>query len=942
MEQGARFLKCDLHMHTPADPAGWNGPPMGESGLEQREAAERYVEQCYTQGLELVAITDHNFASKSFIPLLRDAATRLAVKYGYSLIIMSGFEIQADVGKGVHILALFDPTLTEETVDHVLTQCGVPVDRFDKRVPSCSHKRLSDILESVQIPGRNGVQGVVILPHCQSDKGVFDNDRLADWLQQDEYKNPDLFCVEVNKPLSQMPPTWQNLFECEERCEPQWRRSRSLACIMSSDAKDYGDKDRAHNIGSRYTWIKLSRVTAEGLRQAFLAHKSRIRLETPTLPKVHIERMCVSACKFFSCSPFEVSFNRQFNALIGGRGTGKSTILEYLRWALHDQPPEVAETDVEIPQFARNRDKIIRETLQEYSKGAWVAVEFRVNETLHVITRYVEQAHTTLKIGDEDAKETSADELRHIIPLQAYSQKQLSTISVRVEELRRLLESPLQDKLRGVSERIEDLKARIQRFYRTQRDFKALDGRIRISEAERTSKKAQIESLKTQLTDLLPEDQRTLDMHQAHLGEQQAVTRMNEDGDSIAKLLQETIDRLSSIPRSNILGEDSPQGAKIGDMHAQIIRARERVRSRIQQAQSDLAAEMNAFSAQVDEWNIGFNEHITRFVQARERTQVHHQQLCEIERLSNEVLLLDQRIRETVSSKEALEYDPAEEEDNARRWTDLHRERGDLLAEACARLTEQSNGDICAILKRGGDVRRAFDLLRGRLGGSHTRTDWLENLIQRVSEGDDPAEEWTRVVNDFRRLAEVPPELSQSVSVELCPALTEAGFGQAALQRIASQLDMAAWVELRLVSLEDKPEFFYRVEESLKIPFESASPGQQATALLTVLLKQEGGPLLIDQPEDDLDNAIISGIVKTIWSAKERRQLIFTSHNANLVVNGDAELVIHCDYRSAKNRSMGTIKCAGAIEDPDICTAIKSVMEGGEQSFELRKAKYGF
>ena len=126
------------------------------------------------------------------------------------------------------------------------------------------------------------------------------------------------------------------------------------------------------------------------------------------------------------------------------------------------------------------------------------------------------------------------------------------------------------------------------------------------------------------------------------------------------------------------------------------------------------------------------------------------------------------------------------------------------------------------------------------------------------------------------------------------------------------------------------------------IPFSDASAGQQATALLTVLLNQPGAPLLIDQPEDDIDNRAIDDIIKNIWDAKKHRQLIFTSHNANLVVNGDAELVICCDYRESGSQTRGIIKAEGAIDNGVVRSEITSVMEGGEKAFKLRKDKYGF
>ena len=134
----------------------------------------------------------------------------------------------------------------------------------------------------------------------------------------------------------------------------------------------------------------------------------------------------------------------------------------------------------------------------------------------------------------------------------------------------------------------------------------------------------------------------------------------------------------------------------------------------------------------------------------------------------------------------------------------------------------------------------------------------------------------------------------------------------------------------------------YRTKERERIDFADASAGQQATALLRVLLNQGGPPLIIDQPEDDLDNQVIFEIVDLIWKAKGKRQLVFSSHNANLVVNGDAELVVCCDYRDAGDHSAGKIKLEGAIDIPAVRDEITVVMEGGEKAFRLRKEKYGF
>jgi type III restriction enzyme len=159
---------------------------------------------------------------------------------------------------------------------------------------------------------------------------------------------------------------------------------------------------------------------------------------------------------------------------------------------------------------------------------------------------------------------------------------------------------------------------------------------------------------------------------------------------------------------------------------------------------------------------------------------------------------------------------------------------------------------------------------------------------------------------------------------------------------MSSKLSPDGWLLLALTGIEDHPSFEYQIREGEYIAFADASAGQQATALLQVLLGQSGPPLVIDQPEDDLDSQVVLDVVERIWNAKQRRQLIFTSHNANLVVNGDAELVVCCDYRVSGDQSGGRVKLEGAIDMPSVRAEITRIMEGGERAFRLRKEKYGF
>ena len=127
--------------------------------------------------------------------------------------------------------------------------------------------------------------------------------------------------------------------------------------------------------------------------------------------------------------------------------------------------------------------------------------------------------------------------------------------------------------------------------------------------------------------------------------------------------------------------------------------------------------------------------------------------------------------------------------------------------------------------------------------------------------------------------------------------------------------------------------------QGLEIPFEKASEGQRATVLLMMLLNQQGGPLVVDQPEGDLDNKVITSVVELLHEIKHMRQLIIASHNANLVVNGAAEFVgVMNNDESGRRILEGT----GAIDSEAIRVATTTNMEGGKEAFRDRQRKYGF
>ena len=123
------------------------------------------------------------------------------------------------------------------------------------------------------------------------------------------------------------------------------------------------------------------------------------------------------------------------------------------------------------------------------------------------------------------------------------------------------------------------------------------------------------------------------------------------------------------------------------------------------------------------------------------------------------------------------------------------------------------------------------------------------------------------------------------------------------------------------------------------IPTEKLSVGQRGTLLLKIYLATATAKqiFIVDQPEDNLDNQfIMNELVPLVRQIKKSRQIILSTHNANLVVNADAEQIIVARL-DGENRDY----VSGGIENKFINTSIKEILEGGEDAFRSRENKYG-
>jgi AAA domain, putative AbiEii toxin, Type IV TA system len=146
--------------------------------------------------------------------------------------------------------------------------------------------------------------------------------------------------------------------------------------------------------------------------------------------------------------------------------------------------------------------------------------------------------------------------------------------------------------------------------------------------------------------------------------------------------------------------------------------------------------------------------------------------------------------------------------------------------------------------------------------------------------------------------------------------------------------------ELQTLAKQPKPIITVRTKAipPRDIPVLQLSDGQRHTILLTIaMLAESNVPLVIDQPEDDLDNAFISSsIVSTLRAIKERRQVIVVTHNANIAVLGDSELILPMHRES----DSGKTKDRGSIDSRATKRCVMNILEGGPEAFMRRKEMY--
>lgn len=898
---------------------------------ERMAYAARLVEACREKGLNAIAITDHH--DMAFVPFVKRAALAETDTNGVllpedqRLVVFPGIELTLAVP--CQAILILDADFEENRFPAVLTALAInPAPDGDAK--TAQTERLENIQSLRALKEKLDEHAwlrdrYIVFPNVTGE-GKFSllrNGMMA------KYKEMPFVGGYVDGTVNDLKAGPVSILAGKDKA---WGNKR-IACIQTSDNR----REDHNDLGNYTSWIKWAKPTAEALRQACLAQESRISHDEPKLPAVIISGISVSNSQFLG--PIDLAFNPQYNALIGGRGTGKSTILEYLRWALCDQPP--ATDDPDAPNYQSRRSRLIENTLKPL--GATVDVTFIVNDVVHVVRRDSKDGSLLIKVGPDEMRVCNEAEVRALLPVQAYSQKQLSDVSVRTDELARFITAPISMELAQLDRRISEKSERIRQTYANRRRQQALTADIERRTLEARSLQEQADAIRNSLTGLSDEDRALLNQGKSYAAAEEAVDGWQNDLRSVANGLSDLSAEIAASLEQVAPPPETPDGDLLKKAHGEYTQLMTQANQVIDTLLAQLRMPAEATSGTPwAEWQQKLRAFREAYEAAVKRSSAHRERMEQLQTIEGRLSAFQKETArlgdELKSLKTAGDVYAAERQG----WYELKAERDRLFDAQCQKLTESANGAIRAHVKRYADAGEFVERLRESLSGSNVRRERVEALGEAIVTAENPQERWSRILDDLETLAAFDSDQEGSDRRPETLALSAVGLTASDLDRIARKLSADDWLALSLIDINSEPVFEYRARESDYIQFRNASAGQQATALLKTLLNQLGPPLLIDQPEEDLDNPVMQEIVEQIWSAKQKRQIIFVSHNANLVVNGDAELVAWCDYRKAGDQSGGKIAGEGAIDVPEVREAIKRIMEGGEAAFNLRREKYGF
>jgi DNA repair ATPase RecN len=604
-----------------------------------------------------------------------------------------------------------------------------------------------------------------------------------------------------------------------------------------------------------------------------------------------------------------LEFADGLNCIIGGRGTGKTTVIEFVRYILGM-----------LPDSSDSRPRA--RAMEGHVRGNLGTGTIRLEvETRHG-TRYRAERPwgDAAQVLDADGEPVPVSLDRDLVfKADIYSQNeieeiatnprfQLSLIDKFAEEPLRLAEAEIHKAKRAIEQsaiELRQLDRRIREIEEVVPEIEVVEKRLREMQAVGGPEAATINAAHHHKALRARESETVAELRSAVLGATSSFRRFTEN-------LTETC--------AGSLGEglrDGPNGSSlIEELEAEIAGFLDLFRELLPRAQEH----GGALAARIDGLNV-------RLVAEHARQEQHYRELvacsaleteraAERARLAQRHLALTRARHELDGLQQKRRIMESKHRQITNRLSELRDQRFRQRKAVAERLSAALAPTIRVSITQSGDRSGYEALLKDLLKGSGLQ---YNRVVARIVESLSP-EELSRLVRkgDVNGLA------------------TDAGLAEDQAVRVLGHLQASdRLAALETVDLEDEPLIALRDGADFKNSAD-LSTGQRCTVILPILLLQSERPLLIDQPEDNLDNAFVyDTIVRSLREAKIGRQLIFVTHNPNIPVLGEADRV----FVFSSDGRRGTISHTGTVED--VKGQIEHLLEGGKEAFVLRMQKYG-
>ena len=879
---GAIFQRCALQVN----PGSYRNQFRGENvAADPQGYADSIVQRANEIGVSVLAITDHN--NVDGVSHFRTAAGR------YGITIFPGFELASS--EGIHVLCIYPPEYNEEQLGRYLGHFGI----LEQLGPSSelSNKSFCEVIHDVQEQG-----GIAVAAHATNDNGLFQvlngTARIRCW--QDEH----LLAIQIPGPVDDLD---HNIAQIVRNKNREYKRPRIVATINAKDVigpEDLGDP-------SATCWIKMSEVAIEGLRQAFLDPESRVRLNSDPVPEEHAELISISWLGGF-LDGITIRFNPNLNVLVGGRGAGKSAIIESLRYVLDEEPIG--------DEAGRVHNGMVTHVLRSGTKISLRVRSHRPTTNEYVIERIVNNLPVVLGSDGQVSDLKPAD----VLPgLDVYGQHEISELTRSPEKLTQLLNRFIERKDDSETRKTTALRALEQtrtNLILVRSELDVIDNDLaKLPGLQETMKRYQESGLEGRLSErsLLVREERVIDTVSERLvpfREDLASLRTHVpiDRDFLSE------DNLEALPGKDILREADVVLQELSGTMETIM---SQIESAIEKAQLRIEGIRKPWEDRKREVEAEYQKTLRQLGRAAVDAEDFIHLQGEIEKL----LPLHERRIELVERESEL---TATRKPQKVRWEDVKAEEFRTIDRAARRVSRRLRDRIQVEVSAAGNRNPLVNLLRQKVRGR------LSEVIDKIERSPDFS--LSTFIDNCRKGSS---ELQKAYAIPPGQAASLANASEDVLMEM-EELELLPTTAIQLnTAPPDAPPVWQDLDK--------LSTGQKSTAVLLLLLLESEAPLIVDQPEDDLDNRFITeGIVPKIREEKRRRQFIFSTHNANIPVLGDAELILGMSATGSSEIEEGRAYIApenrGSIDSASVRELVGQVLEGGKDAFETRRLKYGY